>query len=301
MIFFTERDTIRKRWLLCAILLSTYSGGCCIIFRFIVFCPLACAAAGSKLAGSKLAGSVRLTPPNSWCVGSADVVHVWGSSRVPNEDVWLLMQTATRLPLCRNAYDFSFPHLSLVFPSSSRKVSLNFNICWPFLPPMALWFLHFGLVSFSLPLLHTHAHSMLSLWAWSFVVCTCELRIMVKGKSHILHINEPAAAIIAILRKATLTCSSSFFFYSSFFHIMKWFHLFLLPTSHLFCKQIFHTTSVSFLLSVILLYVFVSLGLSAQTYLLTPHCCPLTSFLVWYYCFPSHPSSLTLVLSSCVS
>lgn len=158
------------------------------------------------------------------------------------------------------------------FLSPPRSPFLNFNIFQPVLPLLALWFLHLCLVSFSLLSYTLTCTQHALLVGLVLVVCTCELRTcqgLVKGNSHVLHINGPAVAIIAILRKATLTRSSSFIFSIQlfpflFFHIMKSFHLFLLPTSHLFCKQISHTTLFSFLLSVILLLFFFYLSWSVS-------------------------------------
>lgn len=106
-----------------------------------------------------------------------------------------------------------------------------------------------------------------------------------------------------LLRKAALTPHFSFTFCLSHFSFFPTsfitsFHLFLSPTSHLLYKLSL-ATSVSFPVSVILFFFY--LCLSAQTCLLAPQQHPLTSFLVWYYCSPSRPCSLTLVLSLCVS
>lgn len=121
---------------------------------------------------------------------------------------------------------------------------------------------------------------------------------LVKRKSHIQLIYRTAAAVgtaAALLRKATLLV-----FFCSIFHLFPHSSFcFLSPASLLLCKKISLATSVSFPLSIILF--FYLCGLSAQTCLLAPQHHPLTSFLVWSYCSPSHPYSLILVLSLYVS
>lgn len=139
------------------ILVWTYPGRHGFIFRFILlFCPLAMHLCCQQI------GCHSDSFQRPVC-SSADVLYVWGSSRVPNEDVWPSVQTAIRLPGCRNAYDFSSLYLSLVtsHPSICRPSAESFLFSRLFLSipssSASLTLLPWLSLSFFLPLLHMHA------------------------------------------------------------------------------------------------------------------------------------------------